>query len=59
MDPEMQAMADPIHSDREAGWIMEYVAEEDRQKKFFTVKQNDPCPCGGGRKYKKCCSAPV
>jgi SEC-C motif domain protein len=21
--------------------------------------RNDPCPCGSGRKYKKCCGAPV
>ena len=22
------------------------------------VGRNDPCPCGSGRKYKKCCGAP-
>jgi len=21
------------------------------------VKRNDPCPCGSGKKYKKCCGA--
>ena len=21
------------------------------------VGRNDPCPCGSGRKYKKCCGA--
>ncbi|MEA4900762.1 SEC-C metal-binding domain-containing protein [Desulfitobacterium sp.] len=21
----------------------------------MTYKQNDPCPCGSGKKYKKCC----
>jgi SEC-C motif-containing protein len=21
--------------------------------------RNDPCPCGSGRKYKKCCGAPA
>ena len=21
--------------------------------------RNDPCPCGSGKKYKKCCGAPV
>jgi uncharacterized protein YecA (UPF0149 family) len=20
------------------------------------VKRNDPCPCGSGKKYKKCCA---
>ena len=23
-----------------------------------TVGRNDPCPCGSGKKYKKCCGAP-
>ena len=24
-------------------------------KKAVKVGRNDPCPCGSGRKYKKCC----
>ncbi len=24
---------------------------------FRNVGRNDPCPCGSGRKYKKCCLA--
>lgn len=37
-----------------------------REQEFGTVKQvvkekepgrNDPCPCGSGKKYKKCCGA--
>ncbi|MYB18811.1 MAG: hypothetical protein F4Y16_07475, partial [Holophagales bacterium] len=23
------------------------------------VGRNAPCPCGSGKKYKKCCGAPV
>ncbi len=34
-------------------------AEDDGPKKPFVAKKeprrNDPCPCGSGRKYKKCC----
>lgn len=26
-------------------------------KKEVTVGRNDPCPCGSGKKYKKCCGA--
>jgi SWIM/SEC-C metal-binding protein len=26
-------------------------------KKAVKVGRNDPCPCGSGRKYKKCCGA--
>jgi hypothetical protein len=22
------------------------------------VKQNDPCPCGSGKKFKECCGKP-
>jgi uncharacterized protein len=55
MDPYMRVMADLVDSGSEAAQIMEYAAEEDRQKHFSTAKRNDPCPCGSGRKYKKCC----
>ena len=26
------------------------------EKKEAKVKPNDPCPCGSGKKYKKCCA---
>jgi len=26
-------------------------------KKSERVGRNDPCPCGSGKKYKKCCGA--
>ena len=22
------------------------------------IRRNDPCPCGSGKKYKKCCGSP-
>lgn len=30
-------------------------------KSIYQVKigRNDPCPCGSGKKFKKCCVAPV
>ena len=30
-------------------------AELAAQKKSAKVGRNDPCPCGSGKKYKKCC----
>ena len=57
MAPSMQIMAELVLSGREASRVMEYVAEQDRRKQFATVKRNDPCPCGSGKKYKKCCGA--
>jgi len=58
MDPYMRIMADLVGSGRPAAKVMEYIAEESRQKQFATVGRNDPCPCGSGRKNKKCCGAP-
>ena len=26
-----------------------------RQQKRMKIGRNDPCPCGSGKKYKKCC----
>jgi len=26
-----------------------------RQKKRMKIGRNDPCPCGSGKKFKKCC----
>jgi hypothetical protein len=33
--------------------------QQNRQVKtrFASVGRNDPCPCGSGRKFKKCCGA--
>jgi len=28
---------------------------KDKEDPFANVGRNDPCPCGSGRKYKKCC----
>ena len=30
-------------------------AEAEREKMFKNVGRNDPCPCGSGKKFKKCC----
>jgi len=55
MDPLMRIMAQMVRGGGEAAGIMAYLAETDRQKQFKTAGRNDPCPCGSGRKYKKCC----
>lgn len=34
-------------------------AKEIQQTKGATIGRNDPCPCGSGKKYKKCCGAMV
>lgn len=52
------------HFEREGGeWRFHSVVEEADQPELVpvgpkaTVGRNDPCPCGSGTKYKKCCGA--
>ncbi len=39
----------------------DYVEEFNARKPFTRsqakIGRNDPCPCGSGKKYKKCCGA--
>ncbi len=32
--------------------------ERPAEKRAAKIGRNDPCPCGSGKKYKKCCGAP-
>lgn len=57
MDPFLRIMAKMVLAGGEAADIMAYMAEADTKQRFKTVKRNDPCPCGSGRKYKKCCGS--
>lgn len=43
---------------RRCGGAVACVVEADESKKEIPVKigRNDPCPCGSGLKYKKCCA---
>lgn len=53
---------DPVHiAERQQRWA-EVAKEEDAEPVVATytreapkVGRNDPCPCGSGKKYKKCC----
>ena len=33
------------------------VGARDANEKVGKIGRNDPCPCGSGKKYKKCCGA--
>lgn len=37
--------------------VAEPVPEETFERELPKVGRNDPCPCGSGRKYKRCCMA--
>jgi len=55
--PYMELMAAELKRGRPATNIMEWVRAKDRDKLAPKREpgRNDPCPCGSGRKYKRCC----
>ena len=40
-----------------AAKVPERQVKQETVRKQTTVGRNDPCPCGSGKKYKKCCGA--
>lgn len=50
-EPELNEMG--IGVDYESG-VGEFNKMEDGQVKKIKIGRNDPCPCGSGKKYKKC-----
>ncbi len=59
VDPFMKTMADLLRANQPAAAIMRMLANEQQanvtQSTWATATRNDPCPCGSGQKYKKCC----
>ena len=55
-DHPMRLMADLLRRGRPAEEVMAVLAEEDRKSAaaLATAGRNDPCPCGSGKKYKRC-----
>jgi uncharacterized protein YchJ len=35
--------------------VNNYFINEQKEEKKEKTGRNDPCPCGSGKKYKKCC----
>ena len=54
VDPYMKTMASLLQSRQPAAAIMRMIAGEDARKKLASAKPNDACPCGSGKKFKKC-----
>jgi uncharacterized protein len=56
VDRPMRIMADLLRRNRAPAEITEILAAEarERQAAFAHVGRNDPCPCGSGRKFKRC-----
>ncbi len=61
-DDEHAEYADTyIESDALDSWLLDDEGERPRQPHVRAAKvgRNDPCPCGSGKKYKKCCGSGV
>jgi uncharacterized protein len=58
IDPYMKFMAAELEAERPPANVMDWI--RNRGQKAEPRKppgRNDPCPCGSGRKFKKCCGA--
>jgi uncharacterized protein len=55
IDPYMKMMAQLVNSKRPAAMIMEYFRQQEQRARVSNAGRNDPCPCGSGKKFKKCC----
>ena len=59
VDAHMKTMAALVHGQQPAALIMDLLRNEEKQNVWKNVQRNDPCPCGSGKKYKKCCEGKV
>jgi len=57
IDQPMRYMAQQLHMRRPPANIMTHMAQQDklaRQHRFAQAGRNAPCPCGSGKKFKRC-----
>lgn len=55
--PYMRFMAYALRRNRPPANVMAWAREKDAGFPSLKAGRNDPCPCGSGRKFKKCCAA--
>jgi uncharacterized protein len=61
IDPVIGAMAAELHSGRPAAAVMHRLrasqqrARQEAAASGQSLRRNDPCPCGSGKKFKHCC----
>lgn len=53
IDPYMRFMANELRCERAPANVMAWLRETETAR--ARPQRNDPCPCGSGRKFKKCC----
>jgi uncharacterized protein len=60
IDPCMRFMAAELQAHRPPANVMAWAGAQDAQVQGRKKpNRNDPCPCGSGKKYKKCCGQSV
>ncbi len=60
IDPYMQFMAGELRQGRPPANVMAWTRARDAEPAEIPPPgRNDPCPCGSGKKYKKCCGSPA
>ena len=59
VDPYMRFMAGELADERPPKNVMRWARERDdpRPSEKRRIGRNDSCPCGSGRKYKRCCGS--
>lgn len=58
IDPHMRTMAGLLRSGRAPAEIMKRIERQVRavpEQVWKSAGRNDPCPCGSGQKFKRCC----
>jgi uncharacterized protein len=56
VDPYMRFMAEELRREKAPANVMEWARSRDASRPpHGRVGRNDPCPCGSGKKFKKCC----
>jgi len=55
IDPYMRFMANELSQQRAPANVMGWVKEKDSGFPNLKIGVNESCPCGSGKKYKKCC----
>lgn len=54
--PYMRFMADEWRNNRHPANVVAWVHAKEQGFAGMKTGRNDPCPCGSGKKYKKCCA---
>jgi uncharacterized protein len=56
IDPYMRFMTNELRHQRAPSNVMQWTVEKDNGFPSLAVGRNEECPCGSGKKFKRCCS---